>query len=46
MLGDRNLINANIRELHTAEGNRSLIEAQADYFQALAEYRAAVAVGS
>ena len=46
MLGDSNLLNANTRELQTAEGNRSLIEALAEYFQALTEYRAAVAVGS
>ena len=46
LLGTSNLINVNIRELQTAEGNRALIEAQAEYFQALAEYRAAVAVGS
>ena len=46
MLGDSNLINANTRELQTAEGNRSLIEVQAEYFPALADHRAAVAAGS
>jgi len=43
-LGSSNLINVNIRELQTAEGNLALIEAQAAYFRALADYRAAVAV--
>jgi outer membrane protein TolC len=46
LLGTSNLINVNIRELQTAEGNRALIQAQAEYFRALAEYRAAVGVDS
>jgi len=43
-LGTSNLINVNIRELQTAEANLALIEAQAEYFRALADYRAAVAL--
>ncbi len=43
-LGTSNLINVNIRELQTAESNRALIRTQADYFRALARYRAAVAM--
>ena len=45
-LGSSNLIDVNIREIQAAEANRSLIDAQAKYFRAVAEYRAAVAVGS
>lgn len=46
MLGTSNLIDVNIREIQAAEAARALIEAQAEYFRALAVYRAAVAVES
>ena len=39
-LGTSNLIDVNIRELQTFEAASSLINAQADYFRALAHYRA------
>jgi outer membrane protein TolC len=42
-LGRSNLIDVNIRELQAADADRALIETQAAYFRALAEYRAAVA---
>lgn len=45
MLGNSNLINVNIREIQAAEAGQALIRAQAEYFRADAEYRAAVAVG-
>jgi len=44
-LGASNLIDVNIREQQAADAGVSLIEAQADYFRALARYQAAVAVG-
>jgi len=43
-LGTSNLIDLNIRELQAADAAVELIETQASYFRALAEYRAAVAV--
>ena len=43
MLGTSNLINVNIRELQAAQAGVALIETQADFFRALAEYRAAAA---
>jgi len=43
-LGTSNLIDVNIRELQAADAALALIDAQAAYFTALAEYRAAVAV--
>jgi outer membrane protein TolC len=43
MLGSSNLIDVNIRELQAASAGIALIETQAAYFRALADYRAAVA---
>ncbi len=40
-LGTSNLINVNIRELQAFDAAATLIETQADYFRALAGYRAA-----
>jgi outer membrane protein TolC len=42
LLGTSNLINVNIRELQAFDAESSLIAAQADYFRALANYRAAL----
>ncbi len=42
-LGTSNLIDVNIRELQAASAALLLIEAQADYFEALADYEAASA---
>ncbi len=42
MLGTSNLINVNLRELQAFDAASSLISAQADYFRALANYRAAI----
>ncbi len=41
-LGTSNLINVNIREIQAANAARDLIETQAAFFRALADYRAAV----
>ncbi len=43
LLGTSNLINVNIREVQAAEAGLALIETQADFFRALAEYGAATA---
>jgi outer membrane protein TolC len=42
-LGLSNLIDVNIRELQAASAAQALIEAQAGYFLALADYEAAAA---
>lgn len=42
-LGSSNLINVNIREVQAATASRGLIDAQAAYFRARADYEAAVA---
>ncbi len=42
MLGQSNLINVNIREVQAADAASTLIAAQADFFRASANYRAAV----
>ncbi|HEM47180.1 MAG TPA: transporter, partial [Alphaproteobacteria bacterium] len=43
LLGTSNLIDVNIRELQAASAGVALIESQAAYFRALADYRAAAA---
>lgn len=43
LLGTSNLIDVNIRELQAAAAGVALIESQAAYFRALADYRAAAA---
>ncbi len=42
LLGQSNLINVNIREVQAADAASTLIAAQADYFRARANYRAAL----
>lgn len=42
LLGTSNLINVNIREVQAADAGSTLITAQAAYFRALANYRAAL----
>ncbi len=46
LLGKSNLIDINIRELQAADADRFLIETQAAYFRALAQYTAAAAADS
>jgi len=42
--GLSNLINLNIREIQVATAAKDLVQAQRDYFRALAEYRARIAI--
>ena len=42
LLGTSNLINVNIRELQAFDAASTVIAAQADYFRALANFRAAM----
>ena len=42
--GLSNLIDLNIREIQVATAARDLVRAQRDYFRALAEYRARIAI--
>ncbi len=44
-LGESNLLLVNLRELTTAGAAKTVLESQLDYFQAQADYRAALALG-
>ncbi len=43
-LGNSNMLMVNLRELATASAAKNVLEARLDYFQALADYRAAIAL--
>jgi len=43
-LGDSNLLLVNLRELATADAEKSVLQAMLDYFQAQTDYRAALAL--